>query len=183
MSALIAARTLGELSGWRQTNLEMQKVLYIAHMLHLGRTGEPLFADRFEAWDFGPVIPSLYRRLRQFGGGIVTSVSAPAIFAFGTSHAFAVDDAFTMTQHMSAGQLVTFAHRPGGAWEKAYRPGERGCAISPNDIIKEWEECVRPSNEAMAWAMQMATDVEASPSRYLDDQDERAFRARLRFDD
>lgn len=31
----------------------------------------------------------------------------------------------------------------------------------------------------MAWAEQMAAEVEASPSRYLDDEREQAFRAHL----
>lgn len=183
MSVLTAARTLGELSSWQLSNLQIQKVLYIAQMLHLGRTGKPLFPERFEAWDFGPVVPSLYHALKRFQGELVTSFGAPAAFAFGTTQAFAIDDALMMTQHMSAGQLVTFTHRPGGAWEAHYRPGTKGCVIPAEAIIKEWEECVQPSQEALDWAEQMAAEVEASPSKYLDGEDERAFRARLRLDD
>src|SRR5690606_34271187 len=129
MSVLVAARTLGELSAWQLTNLQIQKVLYIAQMLHLGRTGEPLFSDRFEAWELGPVVPRLYRALKGYRSNVVAGIDAPSVFAFGTSPAFAIDDAFVMTQHMSAGQLVTFTHRPGGAWDLNFRQGEKGCII------------------------------------------------------
>lgn len=183
MSVLIAARTLGEESGWRLSPLEYQKILYVAQMIHLGQTKRPLFTDSFEAWDFGPVVPSLYRQLKGFGNGFVTSVAAASTFVFGTSEAFAIDDAYTMTLHMSAGQLVSYTHRPGGAWEKFYEAGARGAVIPTSAILEEWRECSRPSDEAVAWAEQMAAEIEARPSKYLADADERAFRARLRVDD
>lgn len=183
MSVLIAARTLGEESDWKLSPLEYQKILYVAQMIHLGREKRPLFEESFEAWDFGPVVPNLYHELKVFRSGFVTAVAAASTFAFGTSEAFAIDDAYTMTLHMSAGQLVTYTHRPGGAWEKFYSSGARGAVIPPSAILEEWRECSRPSPEALSWAEQMASEVEARPSRYLASEDERIFRARLRLDD
>ena len=63
-----AAKYLAKKSGWKYTNLELQKLLYIAHMIHLGKTGEPLFEDAFEAWNYGPVIPGLYYFLKSYLG-------------------------------------------------------------------------------------------------------------------
>ncbi|MCB4860761.1 DUF4065 domain-containing protein [Sphingobium sp. PNB] len=183
MSVLIAARTLGEESGWKLSPLEYQKILYVAQMIHLGREKRPLFEENFEAWDHGPVVPALYHELKSFNRGFVTSIAVASTFAFGTSEAFAIDDAFTMTLHMSAGQLVNYTHRPGGAWEKYYDPGARGATIPPSAILEEWKECSRPSAQTLSWAEQMAAEVEASPPRYLASEDERAFRARLRVDD
>ncbi len=180
MSVLIAARTLGEESGWKLSPLEYQKILYVAQMVHLGREGRPLFAENFEAWDFGPVVPALYRHIKSFKSGFVTSIAAASTFAFGSSEAFAIDDAYTMTLHMTPGQLVRYTHREGGAWEKFYSAGARGATIPASAILEEWNECSRPSLEALSWAEQMAAEVEACPSRYLDSEDERVFRARLR---
>ena len=47
VSALSAAKTFCELRDWKISNLELQKLLYIAQMLHLGRYGTPLISERF----------------------------------------------------------------------------------------------------------------------------------------
>jgi len=38
VSASAAAKRMCERSGWTLSNLELQKLLYIAHMFHLGET-------------------------------------------------------------------------------------------------------------------------------------------------
>ena len=36
-------------------------------MFYLGENGKPLFYANFEAWDFGPVEPNLYKKLMNAG--------------------------------------------------------------------------------------------------------------------
>ena len=48
------------------TNLKMQKLIYYVQSWHLGIFGLPIFADDFEAWVHGPVIPALYREYKHF---------------------------------------------------------------------------------------------------------------------
>lgn len=50
------------------TPLKLQKLVYIAHGWHLGLFEDPLVSDELpEAWQYGPVFPSLYRQFRTFG--------------------------------------------------------------------------------------------------------------------
>ena len=49
------------------TNLKAQKLLYYAQGISLAKTGKALFDDDFVAWQHGPVVPALYRTLKQFG--------------------------------------------------------------------------------------------------------------------
>ncbi|MBQ6623932.1 MAG: DUF4065 domain-containing protein, partial [Mogibacterium sp.] len=42
------------------TNLHLQKILYFIQRDYVKKIGEPLFADEFEAWKFGPVVPCIY---------------------------------------------------------------------------------------------------------------------------
>lgn len=46
------------------TNLKLQKVLYFAQAYFLAKLDRPLFTDRIEAWAYGPVIPTVYRKYR-----------------------------------------------------------------------------------------------------------------------
>lgn len=51
------------------TNLKLQKLLYYAQGHHLANTGDPLFEDPIQAWAHGPVVPSEYHRLKEYGSG------------------------------------------------------------------------------------------------------------------
>ena len=48
------------------TNLKMQKLIYYAQAWHLALYGSPLFDERIEAWVHGPVVPSVYRKYKQW---------------------------------------------------------------------------------------------------------------------
>lgn len=59
---LVESRERGEIL----TNLKLQKLLYYAQAWHLVLHGDPLFAEEFEAWVHGPVLPSQYFRFRDW---------------------------------------------------------------------------------------------------------------------
>jgi|GEM_PF-6636616 len=72
--ALSAARAICELRDWEVSNLELQKILYIAHMVYLGETdSHPLIKENFEAWDYGPV--DLVSIIARRGLGTILSVT------------------------------------------------------------------------------------------------------------
>ncbi|MFV8380993.1 Panacea domain-containing protein [Corynebacterium hindlerae] len=51
------------------TPLKLQKLVYYAQGEYMRATaGVPLFHDEMQAWTHGPVVPSLYRELRAYGG-------------------------------------------------------------------------------------------------------------------
>ncbi len=53
--------------------MKLQKMLYFAHGWHLaltgvsGTPGQPLLDEQVEAWQWGPVIPSIYHEFKRFG--------------------------------------------------------------------------------------------------------------------
>ena len=49
------------------SNLKLQKLCYYAQGLCSAMRGAPLFVDRIEAWDHGPVVPTLYHEYKQHG--------------------------------------------------------------------------------------------------------------------
>lgn len=141
VSALSAARTLCEMRNWHLSNLALQKILYIAHMAHLGRCGAPLFAERIEAWDYGPVVPVVYQRVRGFGSDPIKNVFHwIADVPKGTKEYEILEETEKATRNLSPGQLVSITHWPDGAWAKAYRPGARGIAIPDEDIMDEYRK-------------------------------------------
>ncbi len=135
---LSAAERLARRSEWSLSNLELQKILYLAHMFHLGRTGASLVAGDFEAWDYGPVHPTLYHRVKVFGSGPVKNIfhDIPEIPA-GTARNI-LDEAHDALGNLGPGRLVNATHRKGGAWASNYVPGARGIVIPGEDILNEY---------------------------------------------
>lgn len=140
VSVLSAAKRLAKRSGWTLSNLQLQKIVYLAHMFHLGRNGSPLVSGQFEAWDYGPVHPDLYHRVKVFGADPVGNVfhSSPDI-PDGSSEATILDEAFDALGSARPAQLVNATHRPGGAWDLNYVPRMRGRVIPNNDILREYQ--------------------------------------------
>ena len=137
---LTAAKWVCQERGWSATNLEINKILYIAHLAYLGRNSgsEPLVSERFEAWDYGPVLPSVYHRAKAFGNGPVQDVfhSFPAMDE--SKECQTIRETVNSVRGKTPGELVAITHWENGAWAKHYRPGAKGIVIPNPDIFAEY---------------------------------------------
>jgi uncharacterized phage-associated protein len=139
VKAASAAKYLCGLSNWRLSNLELQKMLYIAHMVFLGQNnGAPLVDEVFEAWDYGPVIPELYHQVKMFGNAPVKDVFYSANPIDDRPEAALLKDAWQALAPKRAGELVAITHWDHGAWAKHYNKGLRGRRIPNEDILAEY---------------------------------------------
>lgn len=138
ISSHAAAKVICEQGGWRVTNLALQKILYIAHMVHLGRSGARLINAQFEAWDYGPVIPELYHRVKVFGDRPVQNVFYSARDVSHTEEGRTLQEAGQHFLAKQPGELVAMTHWKDGAWARNYRPGVRGIIIPDSDIVNEY---------------------------------------------
>lgn len=53
--------------------MKLQKLVYYAHGWYAGHTGKPLIDETVEAWQYGPVISSLYHEFKRFGSNPITA--------------------------------------------------------------------------------------------------------------
>lgn len=60
---------LAKASGKPISPMKLQKLVYYAHGWYAGYTRQPLINEAVEAWQYGPVIPSLYHEFKRFGSG------------------------------------------------------------------------------------------------------------------
>jgi len=113
--------------------MSILKLAYIAHGWRLEMTGEPLFPNRVEAWQHGPVIPDVYSAFRP--QGIVPQSPVPDYPA--PTNAADVDfleQIYKIYGHMSPFHLSELTHVPNGPWETARKWGGWYAEI-PNDLI------------------------------------------------
>lgn len=133
-----AARYLSSLSGWRLSNLQMQKILYMADMNFVGQTQQRLLDEDFEAWDYGPVLPSLYHKCKAFGAKHVPDVFWGAEDISGTPEGKMIELAWENLKSASPGQLVEATHSSLGAWVTRYVAGAKQIKITTQDMIGEY---------------------------------------------
>lgn len=137
ISSLEAAKQMCELSNWTLTHLKLQKLLYLAHMVHLGRAGKPLISENFEAWTYGPIIPSLYKKLGFFGNSEIKNifhmVNSPS------SHDEIIKSIYDFFGKKESWELSRLTRSLKGAWVKNYN---LDCQrIIPNsDILEEYKK-------------------------------------------
>jgi uncharacterized phage-associated protein len=67
------------------TNLALQKLLYFAHALFLIEKKRPLLSGYFEAWQYGPVQPVVYKAFKESGKNPITTRANRLDIASGVS--------------------------------------------------------------------------------------------------
>jgi uncharacterized phage-associated protein len=134
------ARYICEKSGWTVSNLQLQKLLYLSQMIYMGRNdGKPLFDGSFQAWDYGPVIPSLYHRAKSYGAQPLADIFYDALkFQPEDPRRKTLDDVCERFLKFTPGELVDITHWEKGAWAKAYVPSARNIPISNDAILREY---------------------------------------------
>lgn len=103
------------------TNLKLQKLLFFIQAEYYTANGKGLFDDQIEAWDYGPVIRSVYNAYKACGAFPITVFDVPSeptklpadIKAF-------VNRMWEKYGKFSAFHLVKLTHDKGGPWAKHY---------------------------------------------------------------
>ncbi len=137
--SLMAAKTVASLCNFNVTNLKLQKLLYLAHMMYLGASGKRLIDGHFEAWNLGPVEPEIYHLLKAYGNSKIQDVFRSDGFPKSSNEYRTIKSVIDQLGDASASQLVQITHRNFGAWAKNFDPGMRGIRISDDDILEEYD--------------------------------------------
>ncbi|HBV77625.1 MULTISPECIES: Panacea domain-containing protein [Vibrio] len=100
--------------GKRFTNLQLQKLTYVSHGLSLSHFKRPLIIEDVYAWQYGPVVPSVYFRFKSFGSSVITDENDVCLDAESNS---IIQDVVTKLGDYSGPQLVELTHRDGSPWK------------------------------------------------------------------
>lgn len=113
--------------------MKAQKLVYFAHGYVLCETREPLLDELFEAWKFGPVLPSLYHECKKYGKSYIvdylrdydrqTSKWRPAPIPSDCEVNDVLDFVWITYGDMEAITLSDWTHVKGGPWDKITQGG------------------------------------------------------------
>lgn len=141
---------LAERDGASVSNLVLQKLAYFAHGTFLSRTGTPLVAGEFEAWQHGPVHPHIYNAFKSHGAepirrraeivNPVTLETRPVPEIRDAAIRNVIEDVYRSLRHRSPASLRAVSHAKNGPWSVVVARAEKRESVSlriPNAIIKE----------------------------------------------
>jgi len=123
----------------RLDQLQLQRLVYIAHGWCLAATGEPLTGDRPEAWRIGPI----YRRMADLLGPLGAGPVRLECFVEGPSaelSSFEMDRiAVTLRDYGALGspQLSSVTQGAGTPWYKVYADGLGEHRDIPHRLVRE----------------------------------------------
>ena len=132
------------------TQIEVQKLLFFSYESFLIGTGRRLVKGYFEAWQYGPVHPVVYRAFRKYGGSPIQEFATaldpmtkqPIDLKEITDTAALrhINEIVSRFSGFSAGQLIDISHHPRGPWQatvdKARTSVALGMRITDNVIIE-----------------------------------------------
>ncbi|WP_110750108.1 Panacea domain-containing protein [Phyllobacterium leguminum] len=143
INTLRAAKTICESKNWQLSNLPLQKLVYLSHMVHLGMYDQPLIDGTFQAWDLGPVEPSLYAKVKAYGNKPIPDIFGVPSFPIGSTQRTAINEVLRQIGDRSPSVLVEITHQPHGAWAQHYQRHMMGIKIPDQDIKGEYEKRIR----------------------------------------
>ncbi len=119
--------------------MQVLKLVYIAHGWMLALHEHPLIRDRIEAWQYGPVIPLLYKKLRHFRSNPVKKIKVYKKEHLDSDEMAMIRMIYDLYGHLSALKLSSITHKAGSPWDLTYERGSFGIPIS-NDLIQSHYE-------------------------------------------
>jgi uncharacterized phage-associated protein len=143
--------------------MKVLKLVYYGHGWYLAIADSALIDEAVEAWQWGPVIPSIYRAFKEYGNSKITGYGSRTRFIRGsgsvdeTPHLETndsrvvnlLDKIWSIYGKYTPIQLSNMTHDPEGPWAKAVNSCQKkyGHLMThteiPQDSIRDYFRCLK----------------------------------------
>lgn len=136
------------------TQMQLQKLVYIAHGWNLAINGEKLTHDDPQAWDYGPVYRDLWEALKAYGRRPVTReirkgeylpemlddqiAALPARAQLDDDERAIIDSVYRNYGSFHAFKLSALTHEPDTPWTHVYADGDGRFRKITSDQIRQY---------------------------------------------
>jgi uncharacterized phage-associated protein len=136
-----------EAEGRPMEQMKLIKLVYIAYGWFLALKNEKLFDEPIQAWDHGPVIPSIYHEFKHYRGDPIHERSAfydldtsefiyPDVEPTDLETRDVLSKVWAAYRGFSGWSLRNKTHQPGTPWTDTYEKGVRNKVI-PDHLIAQ----------------------------------------------
>ncbi|WP_238902654.1 type II toxin-antitoxin system antitoxin SocA domain-containing protein [Clostridium sp. YIM B02506] len=127
--------------------LQIQKLLYFVYSEYAKEHDEPLFEEAFEAWTYGPVIPSVYDQISKYKRKKIVfedkeleklklKIKLSRVYD-SQSILECIDKVIEQYGNKTGMKMVDETHVEGSPWYRVFHEQGTGCEI-PLEMIKEY---------------------------------------------
>ncbi len=119
------------------TNMQLQKLVFLGQGYSLALLDRAAYWNNTHAWQWGPVVPRLYKDLQQYASGQVSDfIPVATDEAIEPALEEVLNAVWTAYKKLSGSQLSEITHRPGTPWSKTWANSKFG--VIPIDDIKAY---------------------------------------------
>lgn len=125
------------------TQLQLQKLVYFIEGIYLVYTDNELINEKVEAWQYGPVYPTMYTHYSKYNDKIIDyndiKVKLDEMIELTQDEKLmkVISYVYDNYAYYTGGQLVDMTHEKGTPWEKVYNKNVPNIEI-PKEKIKEY---------------------------------------------
>jgi len=117
------------------TPLKLVKLVYLCEGWSLALRDKSIIREEVEAWQYGPVIPELYAKIRHFKATPVTHLDSGED-VLSPDQEELIKSVYDAYKHLSGMQLSDLTHQAGTPWSKTWDKRNRKQVI-PTSLIKD----------------------------------------------
>lgn len=114
------------------SNLQLQKILYYVQREFL-QQGTKAFSEEIEAWQFGPVVPEVYKQYCGFGA---MPIRMRYMIDIKQDYTMIINPIVEKKRLLNPWDMVSDTHCKGKAWDLIYRDGLGDHQVIPQQLIK-----------------------------------------------
>lgn len=114
------------------SNLQLQKILYYIQREFL-QQGIKAFPEEIEAWQFGPVVPEVYRQYCGFGA---FPIRMRYMISMELDDVKIINPIVEKKRMLNPWDMVSDTHSSGKAWDLIYQNGLGDHEVIPTELIK-----------------------------------------------
>jgi uncharacterized phage-associated protein len=110
--------------------MKLQKLLYLLYARILSKTNFSIFPDRFEKWEYGPVLSNIYTEFKKYKGSPITWFACDSdgevriVSESDDRFKEYFYDVWSRFGNYNGIYLSQLTHRDGSAWSKAEALGD-----------------------------------------------------------
>ena len=123
------------------TNLKLNKLIYFAQGYNMQRYNKPLFDDEIQAWQYGPVVPSVYHKFKEYKN---LHISKPTkdfdITKYSDEDKELMLDVAREYGKFTGEALRDITHQIDSPWFQVFDPNKRNIKIPISDIQEYFDK-------------------------------------------